>query len=303
MPPYTQAAAGAGGVTPMTDATPPRAFIGVQPCRLVDTRNPAGPHGRPPLAAHVVRTFDLDNGPCPGIPAGVDAYSLNFGGILPPADGFLTAWPTGSAQPVVSQLNLLGGEVAANAAIVPASLSGEINVLVNVGPTHIYIDINGYFAETPGSPSNGLRLTTNGIGPTIAARNHSTTCEGTCGIGATSSSGTAISGTVTDGPSLRAGVEGRLVDGLGNSVAEGRLATNYGADAFFGYEGPPWAVFGQGHVGASGSKYFLDPHPTDASKVIGYIALEGPRRAPTSGAARGSSVGSRRYRCPRTSGW
>ena len=93
VPPYTQPS---GGVTTMTDFTPPRVFVAVAPCRVVDTRNANGPYGGPALATNVARTFDIDNGGC-GIPAGVDAYSLNFGGILPPADGFLTAWPTGSA--------------------------------------------------------------------------------------------------------------------------------------------------------------------------------------------------------------
>jgi hypothetical protein len=39
---------------------------------------------------------------------------------------------------------------------------------------------------------------------------------------------------------------------------------------------PDWGVYAIGDIGATGTKYFLDPHPTDASKVIGYISLEGP---------------------------
>jgi hypothetical protein len=93
----------------------------------------------------VARTFDVDDGPCAGIPAGAEAYSLSIGAILAPAAGFLTAWPTGTAQPAISQLNLLAGEVVANAAVVPAGTNGSINVLVNVGPTDVYVDINGYY--------------------------------------------------------------------------------------------------------------------------------------------------------------
>jgi hypothetical protein len=37
-----------------------------------------------------------------------------------------------------------------------------------------------------------------------------------------------------------------------------------------------WAFLGFGDIGATGTKFFLDPHPTDATKVIGYISLEGP---------------------------
>ncbi|MEO8347727.1 MAG: hypothetical protein ABI610_02360, partial [Acidobacteriota bacterium] len=61
---------------------------------------------------------------------------------------------------------------------------------------------------------------------------------------------------------------------VGLPLAQGRLGTNFGTDPSGG--GPNWAVFGLGDIGATGTKFFLDPHPTDASKVIGYVALEGP---------------------------
>jgi hypothetical protein len=76
------------------------------------------------------------------------------------------------------------------------------------------------------------------------------------------------------GVSRRAGVSGVLVDATGGGLVDGYLATNFGVDP--GGGGPNWAVFGSGDIGASGSKFFVDPHPTDSSKVIGYIALEGP---------------------------
>ena len=76
------------------------------------------------------------------------------------------------------------------------------------------------------------------------------------------------------GVSRRAGVTGVLVSAVGGGLADGYLATTFGVDPSGG--GPNWAVFGQGDIGASGTKYFVDPHPTDSSKVIGYIALEGP---------------------------
>ena len=59
--------------------------------------------------------------------------------------GYLTTWPTGGTQPVVSTLNAQKGEVVANAAIVPAGAStGSINVFVT-NTTHVIIDTNGYF--------------------------------------------------------------------------------------------------------------------------------------------------------------
>jgi hypothetical protein len=140
----------AAGLSPMTDLSPGVGFVAMAPCRLVDTRGGApftGAYGPPALAAHIARDFDLNSAPnCPGIPAGVDAYSLNLGAILPPSDGFLTAWPTGSAMPTVSAVNYLAGEVIANAAIVSAGTAGSISVYSNV-TTHVYVDINGYFTD------------------------------------------------------------------------------------------------------------------------------------------------------------
>ncbi len=37
-----------------------------------------------------------------------------------------------------------------------------------------------------------------------------------------------------------------------------------------------WGVYAFGNVGASGTKPFIEAHPTDASKEIRYVALEGP---------------------------
>jgi hypothetical protein len=57
---------------------------------------------------------------------------------------YLTLWPTGLAQRVVSTLNSLDGRVKANAAIVPAGTSGGVSVSVS-NATNVILDINGYF--------------------------------------------------------------------------------------------------------------------------------------------------------------
>ena len=47
VPPFTVSSP--GGLTTMSDVTAPRAFVGVQPCRIVDTRGTPGfPPSRPP---------------------------------------------------------------------------------------------------------------------------------------------------------------------------------------------------------------------------------------------------------------
>jgi hypothetical protein len=72
--------------------------------------------------------------------------------VVPPGVlGYLTAWPAGSPQPFVSTLNASPGIVTANAAIVPAGVSGAISVYATQA-TDLVIDINGYFAP-PGTGS------------------------------------------------------------------------------------------------------------------------------------------------------
>jgi hypothetical protein len=57
---------------------------------------------------------------------------------------YLTVWPTGESQPVVSTLNSIDGRTKANAAIVPAGSSGAVSVFAT-NTTDVILDIDGYF--------------------------------------------------------------------------------------------------------------------------------------------------------------
>ena len=125
-------------------------FVPVTPCRVVDTRNPAGPLGGPSLPAGS-RNFPIPSSSC-GIPATALAYSMNVTVVPHGTLGYLSIWPAGQPQPVVSTLNSFDGRIKADAAIVPAGLSGAIS-LYATDPTDVALDINGYFvpAGTAGS--------------------------------------------------------------------------------------------------------------------------------------------------------
>jgi hypothetical protein len=119
-------------------------FYAATPCRIVDTRKtPDGTFAGPIMGASETRTFPLSQGPC-GISDSAAAYSLNM--TVQPSGylGYLTAWPAGEAQPQVSTLNALEGQIVANAALVPAGTGGAVNVFVT-NATHVLIDANGYF--------------------------------------------------------------------------------------------------------------------------------------------------------------
>lgn len=140
-------------------------FVAITPCRLADTRgggfNGINPFDGPAIASGVRVTFPVQSSseatantmpaPCGVVPATAEAYSFNI--TVVPQSGtsnYVTLWPTGSPQPVVSTLNDTQGLTVANAAIVAAGTSGSVN-LYNSGPAsiNVVIDMNGYFAPGP----------------------------------------------------------------------------------------------------------------------------------------------------------
>jgi hypothetical protein len=135
-------------------------FIPVTPCRVADTRLATGTFGGPTMAAGSTRNFPIPSSSC-GIPSTATAYSLNV--TVVPAGGplfYLTIWPTGQAQPVVSTLNSDSGLVVANAAIVPAGTSatgGAVSVYVT-NATDVILDIDGYFVAQTFLSSNATSL-------------------------------------------------------------------------------------------------------------------------------------------------
>jgi hypothetical protein len=338
VPPY-RASSASGGLQTMVDISDAAIFVAITTCRVFDTRDPVGPYGGPRLVANVTRNFDIDSGPCTGIPAGSAAFSMNFGAILPDGAGsFITIWPTGAAQPTSSFMNPIQGAVVANAAVIPASSTGSISVFPNTG-VHLYGDINGYFMDSQGDLNDNVTLLVDGSDPnegTITGVNRdttstSTTMAGVRGFINTTMSGpsgvlaqsfgdtgatfalraqndsssvdaTALLATINAdddalnfGAAVRSAVRGEAggvsfgvlgisenigtagyyVSAAGTTLASGWLGASFGVDPSPG-AAPPWAVFGNGDIGATGAKFFLEPHASDASKMIAYIALEGP---------------------------
>ena len=124
-------------------------FYPVTPCRLVDTRSGAGSLGGPSLPAARERSFPVLSSSC-GLPGNAKAYSLNYTAIPKRGLGWMSTWPSGQPQPVVSTLNAPTGAITANAAITVAGTNGSISVYASDN-TDLVIDVNGYFA----APGNG----------------------------------------------------------------------------------------------------------------------------------------------------
>jgi hypothetical protein len=131
----------------------PLTFFAITPCRIADTRAGngfSGAFGPPYLSAGVGRSFPIQSSSC-NVPATAQAYSLNLTVVPHGILDYLTAWPTGEPQPLVSTLNALFGQVIANAALVPAGIDGAGSVsLFASNDTDAIIDIDGYFAPEGG---------------------------------------------------------------------------------------------------------------------------------------------------------
>ena len=124
----------------------PQMFYTLTPCRLIDTRGPAGPYGQPALAAGADRNFPIIN-QC-AVPPDAIAVSLNVAVVQPTTGpGFLTFYPGGTTLPLFSTLNYKAGQIRANNAIVTLGAAGDLLVHCGQGSgtAHLVVDINGFF--------------------------------------------------------------------------------------------------------------------------------------------------------------
>ncbi len=125
------------------------------PTRVLDTRSPSpiGYHGPIPGPGAVV---DVDLAVPGGLPSsGVAAAVVNITATAASGAGYVTAWPTGTAQPPTSNLNISSvGQTISNLAIVPVSTSSSLSLFTQAG-THLVVDVFGWFnlpATSSGPP-------------------------------------------------------------------------------------------------------------------------------------------------------
>jgi hypothetical protein len=184
-------------------------FYPVTPCRVMDTRNPPGPLGGLILAAGAGRTVPMLLSAC-GLPGSAAAYSINMTVVPTGSLGYLTTWPTGSPQPLVSTLNDPTATIVANAAIVPAGTGGSIEVFAT-DQTHLIIDVNGYFAPPTTGGLLFYALTPCRVvdtrnppgpfgGPSLSGQRDFDVLTGSCGVPATTKAYSLNATVVPPGP-------------------------------------------------------------------------------------------------------
>ena len=80
-----------------------------------------------------------------GVPAtGVTAVVLNVTAVGASAGTYVTAWPTGEAQPLASNLNLPPGDTRPNLVIVKVGPGGKVSFYNDAGTVDLIADIAGW---------------------------------------------------------------------------------------------------------------------------------------------------------------
>ncbi|MFI9011538.1 putative Ig domain-containing protein [Actinosynnema sp. NPDC053489] len=185
--------AGAAATTPVTFGD--RMYHALSPSRLLDTRSGRGALGpRSSLDLTVVGRG--------GVPAeGVGAVVLNLTGTEATADTYVTAYPTGEAVPLASNLNLMAGQTAPNLAIVKVGSGGRISLYNRSGSVHLIADVAGWFpvgSDYHGlSPARALDTRTAG-GPVGARESVDVPVTGSAGVPATGVGAVVVNLTGTE---------------------------------------------------------------------------------------------------------
>jgi serine protease len=122
------------------------------PVRILDTRNgTGGVFG----ALGQGRTIQLQVAGEPGSEAAV----LNFTVTNPTAASYLTVWPDGTPQPVVSNLNFAPGQQVANRVQVRLGTDGKVDIYNSAGWVQVVADLNGTFTDASNRSAVGSVFT------------------------------------------------------------------------------------------------------------------------------------------------
>jgi hypothetical protein len=126
-------------------APPGAGFYTVSPCRVLDSRQAAGPWGGQPLGAGQERALTVA-GTC-AISATATALSFNVTVTAATAPGHIRVYPPGVPRPGISTLNFAAGHTRANNGVVSLGAGGNLTVYSAQasGGVHVILDVSGYF--------------------------------------------------------------------------------------------------------------------------------------------------------------
>ena len=131
-------------------------YCAITPLRVLETRPSEGLRGViNPGPVGAGQTIEVDAvSPLGKAPADVEAVVINVTGIATNAATFITVFPTGTAKPNASNINLVAGQVKPNLVIAKVGADGRISLYNHGGNTHLVGDIMGWLPA--GSDYNPL---------------------------------------------------------------------------------------------------------------------------------------------------
>jgi hypothetical protein len=116
-------------------------YVPVSPQRVFDTRQPGPLGGFVPAGG----TISVQFAGVAGVPADATAVAFNLTITQSGGSGFVTAYPSGTPQPLASNLNTVrAGQDVPNFVMVPLGADGKVNFFT-YGGGHLLADIAGYF--------------------------------------------------------------------------------------------------------------------------------------------------------------
>jgi hypothetical protein len=133
-------------------------YASLTPYRLLDTRTSTGGHDAPLTGSDSVRLKVAGVG---GVPADATAAELNLTVASPTVAGYVRAYPDGTTEPSVSDVNFNAGATVANAAIVPIGADGYVDiVLPTPGSVRMVVDVDGYYTTNTAEADSSYEPTT-----------------------------------------------------------------------------------------------------------------------------------------------
>ncbi|MCB0996950.1 MAG: hypothetical protein KDB21_17775, partial [Acidimicrobiales bacterium] len=125
----------------------PSSYVPLTPSRLFDTRDTTIITGG---SSREVQIAGVGT-----VPANATAVVLNVTALNAAANGFVTAFPTGTSRPLAASLNMSPGDVVPNFVTVAIGTNGSVSFFSNVD-VHLVVDLAGYYV--PAATATAGRL-------------------------------------------------------------------------------------------------------------------------------------------------
>ena len=121
-------------------------YSALTPARVLDTRTGTGAPQAAVGSGGVVALQVTGRG---GVPTSrVAAVVLNVTAVSPATAGYLTAYPSGTQRPAVSNLNFVKGQTVPNLVVVPVGSDGKVALFNgSFGSVQMVADVAGYYLQ------------------------------------------------------------------------------------------------------------------------------------------------------------